>query len=194
MNKPLGPPPSSTRRQREPFIPNSVLAMLIFVVVEIMMFAGFISAFAIAKSSVPVWPPPGQPRLPWETTAFNTLVLLASGIVLYWAGKRFDVEPANARLVLLISMLLGAFFVIFQGTEWALLMIDGLTLRSQQGGFFYLIVGAHALHAIVALIALLWAYVQLLRNRLTGSGLWSVQIFWYFVVGVWPILYWMVYL
>jgi len=168
--------------------------MLIFVVVEIMMFAGFISAFAIAKSSVPVWPPPGQPRLPWETTAFNTLVLLASGIVLYWAGKRFVVEPAKARLVLLISMLLGAFFVIFQGTEWALLMIDGLTLRSQQGGFFYLIVGAHALHAIVALIALLWAYVQLLRNRLTGSGLWSVQIFWYFVVGVWPILYWMVYL
>ena len=49
-------------------------------------------------------------------------------------------------------MLLGAFFVLFQGVEWVALLREGLTLTSStHGAFFYLIIGTHALHAVVAL-------------------------------------------
>ena len=65
---------------------------------------------------------------------------------------------------------------------------------STHAGFFYLIIGAHALHAIAGLSVLGWAYTRLLRGELLRSQLLTVEIFWYFVVALWPILYWRVYL
>ena len=75
-------------------------------------------------------------------------------------------------------------------------MIDyGLTIGSSNfGSFFYLIVGAHALHVVAALGALVFVFTQLKQNRLTEGALGAARIFWYFVVGLWPILYILVYL
>ena len=94
-----------------------------------------------------------------------------------------------------IKILLGGFFVWFQGLEWAALLQEGLTMQSSSyGGFFYLIVGSHAIHAVAALIALGWAWLRLDKGRLTGAQLATVSAFWYFVVLVWPVLYVKVYL
>jgi heme/copper-type cytochrome/quinol oxidase subunit 3 len=96
---------------------------------------------------------------------------------------------------LAVAIALGAFFVVFQGVEWVALIGEGLTLTSStHGSFFYLIVGAHALHAVAALIALGWTWTLLSRRRLRQGTLWAVSLFWYFVVGLWPILYVRVYL
>ena len=48
---------------------NGALAMLIFSFAEVMLFAGLVSAFTIARANALVWPPPGQPRLPVFETA-----------------------------------------------------------------------------------------------------------------------------
>ncbi len=185
------PPPEANT----PLLPSGVFAMLIFVGTEVMMFAGFISAFTIAKANEPVWPPPGQPRLPIEETLLNTVALLVSGALLYWAGKRLQVSPKAAHNWMLGAMVLGGGFVVFQGFEWYGLISQGLTLTSGPlGGFFFLIVGAHALHAIAGLVALVGMYWQLRGERLHPDSMWAGQIFWYFVVGLWPILYWQVYL
>jgi hypothetical protein len=39
-----------------------------------------------------------------------------------------------------------------------------------------------------------WAFYRLDREMLTASQLATVSAFWYFVVLVWPVLYWQVYL
>ena len=83
-------------RPRTPVVPSAVLAMLIFVAVEVMLFSGFVSAFTIMRGSAVIWPPPGQPRLPIEETAFNTLLLLASGAVL-WLAHSASGAPRRAR-------------------------------------------------------------------------------------------------
>lgn len=185
--------PAARRRQ---VAPNGVIGMLIFVVAEVMFFGGLISAHTIVKSSALAgWPPPGQPRLPAGETLINTAALIASGVMLFLAHRRFARSSAAAKAPLLVSILLGAFFVVFQGVEWAALLHEGLTFTSgPHGGFFYLIIGTHALHAVAALVVLLWAYVKLTRGSLVLSQLLTVQILWYFVVGLWPILYWRVYL
>ena len=184
---------SEARTQQ--LIPSSVLGMLLFMVVEIMLFAGFISAFSIVKASAIVWPPPDQPRLPLEETALNTAALLASGVLLFLARRSFRKNPVGARKPLLASMALGAFFVIFQGVEWLRLIQEGLTLTSSNlGSFFYMIIGVHALHAVAALILLTYAWWQLRQGRLGSSLLAAAEVFWYFVVGVWPFLYVTVYL
>jgi heme/copper-type cytochrome/quinol oxidase subunit 3 len=180
--------------RREPVVPNGVLGMLIFVITEAMLFAGLISAFTIVKSGSPIWPPRDQPRLPLEETAVNTLALLLSGVLLYVAGRRYARDRATARTPLLAAMLLGAFFVFFQGAEWIALIAQGLTLTSSTlGGFFYLIVGVHALHAIAALGVLFYTWMRIQRGWLAHRQLAAAEVFWYFVVAVWPVIYGVVY-
>ena len=181
--------------RRQPLVPNGVMGMLIFVICEAMLFAGLISAFTILRSSAVVWPPPGQPRLPVASTAFNTALLLASGGMLLLSQRVFRRERAGARRPLLASLLLGAGFVALQGVEWVRLIRQGLTLTSSTlGSFFYLIVGMHALHALAALALLTYTWVRLQRGWLAQSQLATAEVFWYFVVMLWPILYLVVYL
>lgn len=178
-----------------PLISNGVFGMLVFVFTEIMFFAGLISAFIIVRSGASVWPPPGQPRLPFEDTALNTAALLVSGAVLLFAERAWRDSPAKASGRFLLSILLGAFFVVFQGVEWAGLLQEGLTMTSStHGAFFYVIVGTHALHAVVALLAMAWGWLRLRSGTLSQSAFRTIQVFWYFVVLLWPFIYLRVYL
>jgi heme/copper-type cytochrome/quinol oxidase subunit 3 len=186
------PPPVRDGRHQ---VPNAVLGVMMFVGVEIMMFAGMISAFGISRSQATVWPPPGQPRLPVEATAVNTAVLLLSGVLLYVANRKYTIDPLSIKTPFLVSILCGAYFILAQGYEWIGLIAEGLTLTSSnQGSFFYLIVGAHGLHALVGLVVQLYVYRRFVTRTMSSEAFWAGQVFWYFVVGLWPILYWMVYL
>lgn len=190
------------QNRKRPPIANGVIAIIIFIVTEIMFFAALISSYLVLRSNAEEWPPWGQPRLPVETTAFNSLALLLSGWVLYKAYQSFskgnDEELPKVRKLLGLSILLGVFFVGFQGYEWAQLIQFGLTISSSTfGGLFYLIIGTHALHAVAALIALIYTYLRLAphaTSKLTATEFVVPQIFWCFVVGIWPILYVLVYL
>lgn len=187
--------PVNVRSRR--FGDSSVIGMALFVFVEVMLFAGFISAFMIVRSSAVLgtWPPPGQPRLPFERTAVNTVALLLSGVALLVAGRRLrSAGPQAAAPWMGAALVLGVTFVGLQGMEWAGLLGQGLTLTSSQlGSFFYVIVGTHALHAVAAIAALAVAYRALLARRLSPSHMAVVSMFWYFVVLVWPFVWWQVY-
>jgi heme/copper-type cytochrome/quinol oxidase subunit 3 len=171
--------------------------MLIFVAAEVMFFAALISAYLIVSSGFSDWPPPDQPRLPVITTAFNTCALLLSGTMIFHANLSLTRSGPGRRTsrLLLTAIALGAIFVLFQGFEWVRLIHFGLTMKSSTyGSFFYLIIGTHALHAVAALLVLIVVYRRLRRNALSPESFWAAQVFWYFVVGVWPILYILIYL
>jgi len=180
---------------RGPVIESAVLGTVLFCLVEAMLFAGLVSAHTIVRSNALEWPPPGQPRLPVESTLLNTAALLLSAPVLFWAGRLFRRNRRSALRPMAAAIALGAFFVGFQGWEWLGLLREGLTLTSSQhGSFFYLIVGMHAAHAVAALAALVWAWRRLVDLRLGSGAFGATAVFWYFVVLVWPVLYWRVYL
>ena len=182
---------------RRGFADHALFGMAVFVFTEVMLFAGFLSAYLIVRNSVPpgLWPPADQPRLPFERTALNTAALLASG-VLVWIAHRVALRrgAAAARLPLSLGLVLGAMFVLLQGAEWASLLRQGLTLESSQvGAFFYLIIGTHALHAVCALGVLAWCWVGLVTGRFRPARFGAAQLLWYFVVLVWPVLWLVVY-
>ena len=185
----------ASESESTPLVSSSVLGMLLFVAAEVMFFAGLISAFTIIRAEAPIWPPANQPRLPIERTAINTIALLFSGVALAIAQRAFTRDRRSARTPMLVAMLLGGFFVLFQGAEWWALIRQGLTLTSSSlGSFFYLIVGLHALHAVIAICLLAAAWWRLQRGWLAQSQLVTAAVFWYFVVGLWPVLYGVVYL
>jgi cytochrome c oxidase subunit III len=178
-------------------LPNSVLAMTIFVAAEIMFFAALISAHTIARSTAlgGVWPPAGQPRLPVERTAVNTAILLLSGILLCLGSRRINDDPERALKFVGGAIATGTAFVLLQGVEWVRLLREGLTMTSSNhGAFFYLIVGAHALHAVAAIAALTWVYLRMRSGAFSASTFAATQVFWYFVVILWPVIYLRVYL
>ena len=179
-------------------ISSGVLGMLIFMVTEAMFFAGLISAYMVIRAGIEEWPPWGQPRLPVVATAFNTVVLLASGFIMVHSRACFKKnELAFGRRWLGISILLGTFFLVFQGYEWIQLLKFGFTLSSSvYGGLFYLLIGAHGFHVMGALAVLFYAWYRIKTpgNPITPEGLYPFQMLWYFVVCVWPVIYLLVYL
>lgn len=186
---------SASLPQRKPAIPNGVLAMSIFIFTEVMLFSGFISAFSIVKAGASEWPPLDQPRLPVEITAINTAVLLLSGVLLIFCQRKFKRDGAHAaKHLFLASTALALTFVAIQGYEWSKLLHYGLTMRSSHyGSYFYLIIGAHAIHAVIAILFLLKLCPSFIKGQVKKESFYTLQTFWYFVVGVWPFLYAVVY-
>lgn len=177
-------------------VPSITLATLLFIGAELMFFAGLTSAHTIGKTMFPIWPPPDLPRLPVESTAFNTLVLLLSGVLVTVGGRKAERgEHAAAWRPLAIAFALGVAFVGLQGVEWVRMLGQGLTLQSSSyGGFFYLIVGAHGLHVLGGLVAFGFALRGVARADIDRDAMLATRLFWLFVVLLWPVLYWRVYL
>jgi cytochrome c oxidase subunit 3 len=186
-------PLTSRPRRGPPVVESEVLAMVIFVFTEVMLFAAFISAYTIISSGAEPgqWPPPTDPVVPAGPTAVASALLLLSGVAVFVAGRSAD----KARTWLGVAAALASGFVAYQVYEGFSLVREGLTLvSSAHGGFFYTIVGGHAIHAVVALGILLWANVRLGAGNLSAPLFRAIRIFWYFVVLLWPVLYTVVYL
>jgi cytochrome c oxidase subunit 3 len=180
-------------------IDRGLLGLLMFIGAEIMMFAGFISACVVLRAGSAAWPPAGEPRLPLGVTAVNTLVLLASAVTFSLALRAVKRgRQRHLQAWLTVTALLGVTFLAVQGYEWSRLIGFGLSIGSSvYGGVFYTLIGAHGLHVAAAVIAL---FVVLARSLAGGydadrhSGVMLCQVYWLFVVALWPLLYYLVYL
>jgi len=178
-----------------PLVTSEVFGMLIWVFAEVMLFAGFISGYNLVGARAPAgwWPPPGDPALPVASTAAASLALLASGVAVWWAGR--PASRAAAGRALGIAVVLALVFVGYQVAEFARLLAIGFTLvSSAHGGFFYTIIGAHALHAVSAVVALGWGWRKLSNGTLSEPLFAALRIYWFFVVLLWPVLFTVVYL
>lgn len=182
-----------------PPVSNVRLAMIALIAGESMLFAGLIGAYLVFRLPATHWPPPNLPRLPLGLTALNTLVLLASAWPLTRALRavRSD-DQQTLRRRLAATALLGVAFLVVQGIEWARLVRHGLTLGgSTYGATFYVLVGCHGVHVLVAVVWL--AVVTLLATRGAFSTrrhapLEACAIYWYFVCALWVVVFPLVYL
>ena len=175
------------------------LGLVLFIIAEIMFFAGLISSFVVFRFSPVQWPPPDQPRLPLAVTAVNTFILLLSGGTFYLALKFLKAsQEKKFKNLLAVTALLGFIFLAVQGIEWVKLLRFGLTAHeSIFGGFFYCLVGTHAVHVTGGLVALLWVLNRAWKGGYTAHkslGVELCRMYWFFVVGLWPVLFALVYL
>ncbi len=182
-----------------PAVSNTRLAIIVLITGESMLFAGLIGMYLVFRLSARAWPPPDLPRLPLGVTALNTLVLFASVLPIGAAQRaiargRID---AAARGVALTAAL-GVLFLAIQGVEWVRLVRHGLTLASgAYGGTFYVLIGCHAIHVFAAVMWLAVVAVLARARAFTAArhaGLEMCALYWYFVCGLWAVLFPLVYL
>ncbi len=134
-----------------------------------------------------------------EVTAVNTLFLLLSSYTMVRAQLTLKRNDANALPRLLtITGALGVLFLAIQGYEWIRLVSFGLTASANvYGSIFYTIIGTHGVHVLSAVV---WLVVVLVRAHLgkysaqNPSGVIACAMYWHLVVGLWPILFYLVYL
>jgi cytochrome c oxidase subunit 3 len=193
--------PRLTRRPQAPapVISNTQLAMAAVIIGELMMFAGLVGGYLVFRLRTTVWPPEGLPRLPIALTALNTLVLVASVLPMRAALTRVRANRLEAAgRAATWAAGLGGLFVAIQGFEWARLVRHGLTLGSGgYGGAFYVLIGCHAVHVLIAIAFVATVAVLVRRGRLDAARHAPLEMcatYWYFVVGLWLGLFCLVYL
>ncbi len=193
-----GVPPEGDVTER-PFISNGMLAVLMVIATEMMLFSGFIGSFLIFRLSAPFWPPPALPRLPIEVTWVNTGVLLSSAVTMFLAVRAVHRNRQRVlRQWLVITGILGVTFLAIQGSEWVRLVAHGLRLTSgMYGGTFYTLIGLHGLHVTAGVLWLCGVVALAIRGRYNARNAAGVELcaaYWYFVCAIWPVLFVLVYL
>ncbi len=191
-------PPEDELTER-PFISNGMLAVLMVIATEMMLFSGFIGSFLIYRLSAPFWPPPALPRLPIEVTWVNTGVLMSSAVTMFLAVRAVHRNRQRVlRQWLVITGILGVTFLAIQGSEWVRLVAHGLRLSSgMYGGTFYTLIGLHGLHVTAGVLWLCGVVALAIRGRYNARNASGVELcaaYWYFVCAVWPVLFVLVYL
>ncbi len=186
-------------QSERPFISSAMLAIMMLIAAEMMLFSGLIGSFLIFRLQAPFWPPPALPRLPIAVTWVNTFVLLSSALTMTLALRA--VHRSRQRLLrryLLATLALGVTFLAVQGGEWVRLVAHGLKLSSGvYGGTFYLLIGCHGAHVTAGVVWLACVVKAAMGGRYNARNAGGIEVFavyWYFVCAVWPLLFGLVYL
>ncbi|MEO7087110.1 MAG: cbb3-type cytochrome c oxidase subunit I, partial [Gemmatimonadaceae bacterium] len=166
--------------------PPGQWAMALLIVTEASLFAYLLfSYFYLGVRSPSHWPPFGAPAL--RIAIPNTAILLSSSGALYWAERRLAAnDVARAKWGLMLTMLLGALFLCFQGAEYA--RTPFTPQSNAYGSAFFTITGLHGSHVFVGLLLLGVVLTMLWRGKLSSERrhfLSNAALYWHFVDAVW---------
>ena len=175
---------------------HNMTGFVIFLLSESVIFLAFFAGYAVLKLTTPQWLPDGFEGLDMRMPLINTVVLVSSSFVAYVAERCLHRRNLwGFRGVWLLTMAMGAYFVVGQAVEWSEL---SFSLGSGVfGGLFYLLTGFHGLHVIIGVLLM---GLMLARSFRPGNydngemGVASVSLFWHFVDVIWIMLFALIYL
>jgi cytochrome c oxidase subunit III len=168
----------------------------VFLISETMLFLGLFSALLTYRSVAPVWPPAGTPELEKLLPAINTVILIASSLVIHQASDAIKKNNLKAvRQSFLITLLMGATFLAGQLWEYAHLSFG---LKSGIfGSTFYVLTGFHGLHVFVGLLLMATVIFRSMKPKHYTAeshfGIEATSLYWHFVDVVWIFLFLLLY-
>tara|TARA_B100000965_G_scaffold406369_1_gene444928 strand:- start:1885 stop:2481 length:597 start_codon:yes stop_codon:yes gene_type:complete len=175
---------------------HNMTGFIIFLCSESIIFFAFFVGYGVLKITSPVWYPEGVSGIEVKMPFINTIILVSSSFVIYFAEKCLHKKNLwGFRSIWLLTMMMGSYFVYGQYLEWSEL---SFSLQSGVfGGMFYLLTGFHGLHVItgIFLMSLMLFRSFIPNNYVKGEmGVESVSLFWHFVDVIWIILFGLIYL
>jgi cytochrome c oxidase subunit 3 len=170
-----------------------ITGMFIALAGILMFFMAFVSAYIVRKDMPhSAWIPLQVPRILW----LNTFVLIASSFTLARARGRFSAKDEEGfRHWWATSTILGVLFVIGQIIAWHQLAAQGIFLATNpSSSFFYVFTGAHGVHLLGGILALLYVQFRATRKVARGTAIEVVSLYWHFMDGLWFFLFLLLYL
>ena len=179
-------------------LPNTKLAMWVFLSSECLLFGALITTYVLYRGASQTGPYPADVfDIPY--TSVSSFVLLASSLTMVLAlaaAQKRDV--VRMRLWLLTTALLGLTFVGGQVYEFTAFYDEGLTLSTNLfGTTFYVLTGFHGVHVTVGILMLLSLVGMSAADRLPDDAAFPVEmvgLYWHFVDIVWIVIFTIVYL
>lgn len=173
------------------------VAMFCLIIAESAIFTIFVLAYVYNIGRSLYGPTPQQVL---DIPLFNTVCLLSSSLTIWQSERAIEHGKVKAfGLWWFLTFVLGAIFLVGTGFEWhKLIYEDGLTLGTNLfGTTFYSLVGLHATHVIVGLLALLTVLLFTVTGRVHQEHAERIQIlalYWHFVDAVWVVVFTVVYI
>src|SRR6516162_3052689 len=140
-----------------------------------------------------------QPRDVLRIPVFFTICLWSSSLTIHYAEKALRAGMVRAFMLRwFLTIALGAAFLAGTALEWRhLIYNEGLTIRTNLfGTTYYSLVGLHAFHVTVGLVALATVAVFALLGHVKQAHAEPVGVFslyWHFVDAVWVVVFTVVY-
>ena len=118
-------------------------------------------------------------------------MLVASSFTLARARGRFTAKDEEGfRHWWATSTILGILFVVGQIIAWRQLAAQGIFLATNpSSSFFYVFTGAHGLHLLGGILALLYVQFRATRKVARGTAIEIVSMYWHFMDGLWVFLF-----
>jgi cytochrome c oxidase subunit III len=174
---------------------NKQYGFIVFLLSESVIFLSFFAAYAATKLTTPQWLPAGVTGLEVKEPIINTVILVSSSFVIYLAERALQRHNLwGFRVFLLLTMVMGSYFLYGQAVEWGGLEFGFTT--GAFGGLFYLLTGFHGLHVLTGILL---QTMILIRSFLPGNydnghyGVFATSLFWHFVDVIWIILFILIY-
>jgi cytochrome c oxidase subunit III len=185
----------SKRRDSGPTSPKRYYSGIAVAIVSILMFfMALVSAYLVRKGVKSGWNSFHFPAFVWV----NTAILLASSVTLELARRRLArSDQSTFRTWWSITTALGLIFLCGQILVWRQLVVQGVYLATNpSSSFFYLFTGAHALHIVAGVAALLFVALRNFdRAKVTRATAAEVtSYFWHFLDALWVFLAVLLYL
>jgi cytochrome c oxidase subunit III len=131
---------------------------------------------------------------------FNTICLLSSSLTIHLAVRALEAgNSGRFKLLWFLTFALGSIFIIGTGREWHHLIYDeGLTITTNLfGTTYYSLVGLHAFHVTVGLVALGTVLALALAGKVKQEHSYQtgvLSLYWHFVDAVWVVVFTVVYI
>ncbi len=174
---------------------KNLLGMGAFLFAEANFFLILILAYVYFHVQ-PINGPTARTSLDPARTAIYTVFLLASSVTLWLAGR--SLKGSGARIWLLVTIVFGAVFLVGQGTEYARLLGQNVSISSNVfGSSFFTLTGFHGLHVLSGLIALTILFGFAVAGGPQGlrpAAFETISLYWHFVDAVWIVIFSVVYL
>src|SRR5271168_4508630 len=140
-----------------------------------------------------------QPRDVLHVPIFPTICLLSSSLTIHFAVRLLRTgRIVSFGLWWLLTIALGLIFLLGTLREWRQLIYDeGLTIQTNLfGTTYYSLVGLHAFHVTVGLLALVTVFALSLRGNVRIQHAERAEVlsmYWHFVDVVWVVVFVVVY-
>ena len=176
---------------------KGVIGMTCLIMAESAIFAIFVVAYLFYLGKDLNGP---TPRQVLELPILNSICLLSSSATITLALRSLRNDKSKRfSLWWLVTIALGAYFLLGTGREWHHLIHDkGLTIQTNLfGTTFYSLVGLHASHVVVGLLALsiVMAFaIAGLVKREHAERVHVLGLYWHFVDVVWIVVFTVVYI
>ena len=185
--------------------------MWIFLVTEVLFFAGMFVAYAVLRVFYPEMMKDVHHLLDWKMGALNTVILICSSLSMALAvsaAQRGENKKVISQLWLTLAFASG--FLVVKFFEYAHKIHEKMLPGSLYGyeelkvakaplffSVYFVMTGIHGVHVIIGMVLMFWLMRKAARNEFNPQYFTPVEmigLYWHFVDLVWIYLFPLLYL